>query len=403
MNRISSRWTALALILVLILTGCEIGRTEEDARGNISGEFAPPGATQNGVVLRLQPSTQQLNVGETANIELLVDNVTNLYGADLEVQFAPSVLQVVDSNPNVEGIQITPGPFLSSDYVVSAVADNGTGLIRYIVNQTAPAEPASGSGVLASFTVQAVGMGESIFGFSTTKLSNPDGQAILPVIQITQITVGQPGQPTSTPDLSQPTATLTAIPGLSPTVLPATETPTPTVTPLFTMTPLPTMTPTFTPLPPPTATPSPIVGPPPGATLGFCYRVQPGDTLYSLAQANGTSVQNIQIANDLYPPGYIYPQKALFIPTQMGAGPNFYVAQSGDTFESIADVCNLPADFLIWVNEPRLGENPTLTPGEAVEIPIPPFPPPARYPYPPPGPPPVYPPPSFYGPCGPPC
>ena len=46
---------------------------------------------------------------------------------------------------------------------------------------------------------------------------------------------------------------------------------------------------------------------PPGATMGQCYRVQPGDTLYSLAQHFGTDPQFISLANDLYPPGNIYP------------------------------------------------------------------------------------------------
>jgi LysM repeat protein len=119
---------------------------------------------------------------------------------------------------------------------------------------------------------------------------------------------------------------------------------------------------------------------PPGATVGFCYRVEACETLACVSQKFGVDAHYLDLVNDLSPPGYVFMNQALFIPTQYGHGPNVYVVEPGDTIYSIADACHLPPDFLAWVN--CLPENANLEPGHVLEIPIPPFPPPSRYAYP---------------------
>jgi LysM repeat protein len=387
-------------VLALLLVGCDLSRPA-DAVGDIDA-FVPPAevAAQvsppavefqtDNTVIRLQPATQQLKVGEMGNVQIVIDNVANLMGVEIELQFAPNIIQIQDTDPNKEGIQIQPGDFLSPDFVKSNIADNTTGKISYILVQVPPTSPVSGSGVLATITFQAVSQGSSDLTLSIVKLADSEARPISATIQSGQVTVdGDPSQPTPTF-----TATFTPIPGqptLTPTltITPTIETPTP-IPPTAT----PTLSPTLTPLPTPTSTsipPQTVV--PPDAAVGFCYRVQEGDTLYSLAQKFGLDAQCISLVNELYPPGYIFTHQALFIPEQYGYGPKVYIVDTNDTtLTSIAEQCRLPVSFLASVND--LAESAILQPGHVVEIPLPPFPPPSRFSYPPPGAPSAFPPPG---------
>ncbi|MEM7348093.1 MAG: LysM peptidoglycan-binding domain-containing protein [Chloroflexota bacterium] len=193
------------------------------------------------------------------------------------------------------------------------------------------------------------------------------------------------GEPTAEPT-SEPTAEATAEPTDQPVENPTAE-PTeessdepvvldPTAEPTVVVTVEPP-TPTPEPTPIPTAVP-PVTQLPQGGTLGVCHRVVQNDTLYSLAQTHGTDVYAIQLANDLYS-DHLYLHQALFIPTALGTGPNFYVVQAGDTLTSIADTCYLPIDFLAWVND--LSQESILSVGHILEIPRPPFPSPAELPH----------------------
>lgn len=102
---------------------------------------------------------------------------------------------------------------------------------------------------------------------------------------------GEPGEeavlplPTITPvALTSPTPTPTATP---------TATPTPTASPTAEATPSPMTSPT--PEPTPTPTPTPTPEPPPFTE----YEVQPGDTLSAIAQAFGTTIDEIVRINGL--------------------------------------------------------------------------------------------------------
>lgn len=387
MNRIISYFWLI--ILALGLFGCDIPRGDQ-AAGDIE-QFSPPaaasppaqaGLAQTEAVIRFEPPSAQVGVGSLQVIELRIENVTNLAGADVQVQFNPVVLQVQDADPGKDGIQIEPGNFPAPDFVAANVVSNTVGLLQYAAVQIPPTQPVSGSGLLARITFQAVAAGTGDLIFARSDLASGEAQPIGVTRQSGQIVVGGPGPivtptPTNTPIPGQPTATFTPIP------------PPPTAT-QFIPTPIPTFT--LTPLPPLTPTPiPPQVFIPPGATQGFCYRVQPGDTLESLAYTYGTDPGFISIANDLYPPGHIYPQQVLFMPTAYGNGPNVYVVQPGDTLAGIAQQCQLKVDLLAYVN--GLAENANLEGIGVLIIPRPPFAPPSRYPYPQVGPPSVWPPP----------
>jgi LysM repeat protein len=340
-------------------------------------------------VIRFEPAAVQLAAGSPQVIELRIENVINLAGADVQVQFNPAVLQVQDADTGREGIQIEPGSFPAPDFVAANVVSNTVGLLQYAVVQIPPTQPVSGSGLLARITFQTIAEGTSDLIFTRADLASGQAQPIAVTRQSGQIVVSGPGPivtPTSTntpvPGQPTPTPTNTPIPG-QPTATFTPIPPPPTATPL-----IPTPIPTFMPTPTPV---TPQVFIPPGATQGFCYRVQPGDTLESLAYTYGTDPGFISLANDLYPPGHIYPQQVLFMPTAYGNGPNVYVVKPGDTLAGIAQQCQLKVDLLAYVN--GLAEDANLEGTEFLIIPRPPFAPPSRYPYPQVGPPSVWPPP----------
>jgi LysM repeat protein len=395
-------------------------------------EAAQTGVTQADTVVRLIPAASQLNVGDTTAVDIWVDNVTNLSAVDTELRYDPNILQVQDANPNEEGVQIQIGDFLAADFVLDNEADNVTGDIFFAVIQLDPTPPVSGSGRLATVNFTAVAQGLSQLTFSKVQLVRPTAGGVeeIPVTpQNGQVIVGQiPGQPTATfTPTPTPTPTPTLLPG-QPTFTPtATPTSTPTPSPIPTQTPIPTASPTLTPLPTPTNTPVPLadmphIPIPPGATCGFCYQVQPGETLSSLGYKFGIDPHFINLANDLNPPGHIYQSQILFMPETYGHGPNVYKVRIGDTMQRIADDCRLRVEYIAQVNGIRVDERLTLNRGEIVRledgstkaleedmvrvealiIPRPPFAPPSRYGYPGSVSPPVSPPPCSRPPCPPP-
>jgi LysM repeat protein len=391
---------AEAVEVTLSPEAAEAIRPLETARA--SGELV-----EANTIIRFQPVTQQLNVGDTSNVEIWVDNAVDLVAVDVQVGFDPNVLQVQDFDPGQEGNQIQLGNFVSPDFIIRNQADNSAGQISISFAQLAPTPPASGGGWLATIPFEATGQGTSQWTFSLAELATGNGQFLAVTSQPGQVIVAVPnGSPTP---VITPSPTFTLVPGQptptpTSTPIPGVDTPTPTLTPLP---PPPSPTPTFTPLPPPTSTPVPladvpVIKLPPNPTFGFCYRVQGGDTLHSLGQQFGIDPGFINLANDLYPPGHIFIHQGLFIPQTHGSGPNVYRVQLGDTLAQIAENCHLPVDFLAQVNRLEVDEPLVLQAGETVRledgstitledpmirievllIPIPPFPPPSRYHYP---------------------
>jgi hypothetical protein len=403
--------------LAAFLSGCTFERQNSEGGDIAAPEFVPPqlpAAAQTPAVIRLEPATQQLGVGATTTVEIRVDGVSDLFAIDLWLQFNPNLLQVQDMNPNQEGIQIQLGDFLPAGFVATNEADNVTGDIFLTLTQVSPGGPVSGSGLLATITFQATAVGTSQLAFTQNDLTTNQGQAIAVTAQSGQIIIaGEAGTPsaeataTETPVSPEPTATMTTV----------SDQVTPTLTPTSTPILPPTSSPPQQPVPPsepgagePTATlvapiqsqppvtspPSPnqqpSAGPvltqvPPGATTGFCFRVRTEHSLREVVETirmeKGIEVNphHINIANDLYPPGYIFIQQVLFIPTEMGHGPNFLIVEQNNTpLSQIAEQCFLPLDFVAQVN--KVPENIILQAGDVVEIPRPPFPPPSRYRYP---------------------
>jgi hypothetical protein len=139
-------WRRLALLMACAgLALCASGAI----RPAQAGPGSDPALVRCEPVVALGPATT------TLSIDIYVENVGGLYGADIQLLFDTDAAQVVDADPFMPGAQIQPlAGFLSPDLVIRRDANNTTGLIWYAVTQTNPSPPATGSGAVARVTFQ---------------------------------------------------------------------------------------------------------------------------------------------------------------------------------------------------------------------------------------------------------
>jgi hypothetical protein len=125
-------------------------------------------------LLLITPALAQSEPGATLSLEnvplqdekLLVvniqlGNITDLYGAEVQLTYDPARLRVRDDNRRLDGIQISPGPLIAGDdrFVVNNQASPDSGDINFAFTLLKPAKPISGEGVLATVVFEIVGDG----------------------------------------------------------------------------------------------------------------------------------------------------------------------------------------------------------------------------------------------------
>jgi hypothetical protein len=219
---------------------------------SLSSSFSPVARGQ-GPTVSLDPSSANVDLDDTVDVAVVISGVTSLFGAHVELTFDATNLQVVDSDPSHDGIQITPGsfpgPWLEPGIVTLNAVHNDEGRISYDFTLVDAAPPADGSGVLAYIRFQGIAVGDGAIAFETADLWGP---TLDDPIDCTNtggmLTVAQ-----ASTDTPQPTPTSASTATRVPTGTPReTNTPAPTRTAKPTNTPRPTATPknTATPKPP---------------------------------------------------------------------------------------------------------------------------------------------------------
>ncbi len=113
-------------------------------------------SAQGPVVSRLATvsvGSYDVAVGDTFTVPVTITGVSNLYGADVRLVYAPAVLQ---------GARVDHGYFLQPDFVVrKGFYGTPPYFARYALTQVNPTPPASGSGVLMYVTYRAAAAGVS--------------------------------------------------------------------------------------------------------------------------------------------------------------------------------------------------------------------------------------------------
>ncbi len=226
--------------------------------------------SDDGAIVRCDPLNAAGPVDQDLVIDIYVQDVTDLYGADVRLSFDRALAQVVDADLTLAGTQIQPlATFLSPDFVIKKEANNDNGTIWYAATQLNPSQPVSGSGPLARVTLRASAVGSFAMPITSAQLSKAGGIPIQLTIQDCSVTFqnSTPATPTPTPTPTatvSPTRTFTVTPTATPRPI---LTPTPTNTPTATWTPTRTPTATWTPTRTPTTTWTPTSTVPPAATV----------------------------------------------------------------------------------------------------------------------------------------
>ncbi len=134
-------------------------------------------------IVRCDPVSNSVLLGDTFYFDIYIENVEGLSGADVQLEFDPVIVQPVDADSGVTGIQMELlDEFLHPDFVLRNTIDAEAGTIWYAAVQINspenPRDPADGSGPLARVTFEAQNIGELEIPITYAKLSTADGFSI---------------------------------------------------------------------------------------------------------------------------------------------------------------------------------------------------------------------------------
>ncbi len=190
-------------------------------------------STASAATLSISPSSGTYSSGSTFTVNVMLNTSgAQIDGVDLRyLRFTPGVLQVVDSNPNMSGVQVTPGSLMPT--TLTNTVDNAAGLITFS-QVVAGGQHYTGAGTLLSITFQAVSGGTPSLSFDAVSGRTTDtnvasaGAEVLTSASSASFSIT--GAVTVTP---------TPVPTPSPTPVNV-LTPTPSPTPVNVLTPQPT-------------------------------------------------------------------------------------------------------------------------------------------------------------------
>jgi hypothetical protein len=154
----------------------------------LSAGFASNEIQTEGTVVRIAPAARTVAVGGSFKVEIWVDNVIDLYGADIKLAFDPTAFEVVG------GAITLRYDLLQPELVVGNQVNNSAGTIWYAATQLNPTPPASGSGALFEFQLRAKRPGVFPLNFTNHQLAAIGAEPIPHTIQEALYTVeGEPG------------------------------------------------------------------------------------------------------------------------------------------------------------------------------------------------------------------
>jgi len=176
---------------------------------------------------------ESLVSGETFTVDVSIEDVTDLFGWEFDLNFNPNVL---------EALSVTEGPFLKqggNTMCFGGTINNDVGIINnYACVLFGPHTGVSGSGTLASVNFRVKDLGYSVLDLSDTKLQDSDAKSISHVVEDGYFCNNPPCTTTST-STTTTTATTTSTTtttgtttttNTSTTTVPATTTSTTTTT-----------------------------------------------------------------------------------------------------------------------------------------------------------------------------
>ena len=217
------RWAGPAVTILLVVLLVHSG-----AIAAFQGGKAKHSLTSLSPRVYFSPNPVEVGWGMTTNVDVVVENVEGLYAAEVRISFPAHLVQVQDSDPGFEGVQVLDGDIFAEfdTYIIQNTADNGTGFIEYIISVTGSEVGKDGSGILCTIPFQSLSMGSAVTSFVEVLLCERNGTTIQVESGDDQAAVDVVAK-TSTPTLDLTTAAQT--PSATPTT-PGGETAIPTST-----------------------------------------------------------------------------------------------------------------------------------------------------------------------------
>lgn len=189
-----------------------------------SATAAPLHAQSDTAVVRFDPPVLQVGEGQVEQLNIIVENAHDVYGIELRAGFDPQEIEIVDVDLEREGVQMRSGDFIKPDFLVRNQADNAVGTLEYVITQTNPTPPATGSGVVLTVLVRGKKQGgSSPVIINLVQAANNKGVKLPIEPQSGMIQVVPPKPETETPVVAPTTGPIT-VTSATATRAPATRT-----------------------------------------------------------------------------------------------------------------------------------------------------------------------------------
>ena len=130
------------------------------------------------VVLGISPdNVSGKKIGDTFIVKVTATGAQDFYGAQINVNFDSSLLNVVDVNNNKGGVNVAVGSSFNPDnsFIAQNKADNRQGDVNFTATLLAPANPVNGSCDIAEITFEVIGSGTSNISITNKSLLSTSG------------------------------------------------------------------------------------------------------------------------------------------------------------------------------------------------------------------------------------
>jgi hypothetical protein len=146
-------------------------------------------------------------------VTVLIADVADLYGAEIQLHYDPARLRVRDENPRLAGIQIAPGPLLAFDnrFVATNNVETQAGLINFVFTLIKPALPISGEGALATVVFEVAGDGPYTIEIAKATFVSSELEAV--PVTTSHLTLNGPEEAAAPAEPAQSEPGATRLPG----------------------------------------------------------------------------------------------------------------------------------------------------------------------------------------------
>jgi hypothetical protein len=138
--------------------------------------------------MRIDPVSAQVQPGRIFSVAVVIDDVTNLGAFQFDLKYATGIVQP-GTDPVSDCVRL--GPFLGSNgrQVHKIGPTISEGLIEYAAWSNGSADGPSGSGTLATITLEALDVGTTTLGLQDVTITDPVGTVLAVNVQGGEVTV----------------------------------------------------------------------------------------------------------------------------------------------------------------------------------------------------------------------